>query len=71
MHLIANMDPVPGRRHNPYPWMELDRIENDLMKVLTKPKIQPNQDGLVEVPNRPGLGVEIDENVLQKYILRS
>ena len=71
MHLIANMDPVPGRRQNPYPWMELDRIENDLMKVLTKPKIQPNQDGLVEVPNRPGLGVEIDENVLQKYILRS
>ena len=48
-----------------------NRIENDLMKVLTKPKIQPNQDGLVEVPNRPGLGVEIDENVLQKYILRS
>ena len=51
--------------------MELDRIENDLMNVLSNPKIQPNQNGLVEVPNRPGLGVEIDETELQKYILRS
>ena len=30
MHVIANLDPVPGRRNNPYPWMELDRTENDL-----------------------------------------
>ena len=71
MQLIANMDLVPGRRHNPYPWMELDRIENDLMNVLTKPKIQPNKNGLVEIPDRPGLGIEIDEMDLQNYIVKS
>jgi L-alanine-DL-glutamate epimerase-like enolase superfamily enzyme len=51
--------------------MELDRIENDLMNVLTKPKIQPNQNGLVEIPDRPGLGIEIDEMDLQNYIVKS
>ena len=71
MHLIANLDPVPGRRNNPHPWMELDRIDNDLMNVLTKPKVQPNQNGLIEIPDRPGLGIEIDEMDLQNYIVKS
>ena len=28
MHVIANLDPVPGRRNNPYPWMELGTSRN-------------------------------------------
>ena len=36
--------------------------------VLTKPFIQP-KNGLLEVPKLPGLGVDIDELVLKKYII--
>ena len=28
--IYSTLLPVPGRRNNPYPWMELDRTENDL-----------------------------------------
>ena len=66
--MAANLDPVPGRRFNPYPWMELDRTENDLRDVLTKPLIKP-QDGLLQIPQRPGLGVEVDESLLKNYLI--
>ena len=48
--------------------MELDRTENDLRDMLTKPLIKP-RDGLLEIPQRPGLGVEVDESLLKNYLI--
>ena len=36
--------------------------------VLTKPFIQ-HKNGLLEIPKLPGLGVEVDEVALKKYII--
>ena len=66
MHLIANLDPNPGRMYQPAPWMELDRTENDLRDVLTGPPIVP-ENGMLGIPDMPGLGVEINEKALEKY----
>ena len=66
MHLVANLDSIPGRMYQPYPYMELDRTENALRDVLVKPLIQP-EDGYLSVPDRPGLGIEVDEEALEKY----
>ena len=66
MHLVANLDSIPGRMYQPYPMMELDRTENALRDILIKPKIQP-ESGLLDIPDRPGLGIEVDEEALEKY----
>jgi D-galactarolactone cycloisomerase len=68
MHLIANLDPNPGRMYQPAPWMELDRTENDLRDVLTGPPIVP-ENGMLGIPDMPGLGVEINEKALAKFQL--
>jgi D-galactarolactone cycloisomerase len=66
MHLISNLDIVPGRMHQSIPWMELDRTENALRDELTEPMIV-QKNGLLEVPQKPGLGVEINEDALRKF----
>ena len=66
MHVIANLDPLPGRMFNPIPLIELDRTENALRDVLVKSYIQP-QDGLIKVPNKPGLGIEVDIDKLKEF----
>lgn len=30
----------------------------------------PLRDGMVDIPNRPGLGVELDDDALQHYLVR-
>lgn len=66
LHLISNLDSIPGRMYEPVPWMELDRTENALRDVLTEPLLVPH-DGLLKVPEYPGLGVDINEEVLSEF----
>jgi D-galactarolactone cycloisomerase len=66
MHVIANLDINPGRMFGSLPWMELDRTENELRDLLTYPLISP-KDGLLNVPTGPGLGVEVDLALLEKF----
>ncbi len=58
--------------HNPLslnpvePMLESDQTEHPLrMTLITEPIVQ--RDGLVDVPQGPGLGVEVDRAVLLKY----
>ena len=46
--------------------IEYDQTENGLRERLTHPKIEM-VDGMMEVPDRPGLGIEVDEDVLREY----
>ena len=48
---------------------ELKPIENPMQNELVE---QPfwHTDGFISAPNRPGLGVEIKEAVIQKYRMR-
>jgi len=69
MHLIGNLNANPGRMNNAIPMMELDRTENALRDVLIKPLIIPDKNGLLQVPTKPGLGIEVDEIALEKYII--
>ena len=68
LHLISNLDPIPGRMYQPAPWMELDRTENALRDVLTEPPIVP-QDGMLKVPEKPGLGVDVSEEALPQFLI--
>jgi D-galactarolactone cycloisomerase len=46
------------------PWLELDRAENGLRDRLLTMPIEMS-DGLVAIPNGPGIGVELDEDYVE------
>jgi len=68
LHLIANLDSIPGRMHESLPWMELDRTENALRDILTEPRLIL-ADGMLKVPENPGLGVNVNEEILRKFMI--
>ena len=47
---------------------EYDMTENGLRTELVKNPIQA-VDGEVSVPDAPGLGIEIDREVLEQYVV--
>ena len=66
LHFIANLEPIPGRLYPPDMYIEYDRTENDIRESLTNPKIEM-KDGFIEIPNGPGLGIEVDEQVVRHF----
>jgi D-galactarolactone cycloisomerase len=68
LHFIANLECIPGRMYSPNFLMEYDQTENGLREKLTFPTIVM-KDGYIEVPNRPGLGIDVDEEVLREYAI--
>ncbi|MEP3210660.1 MAG: mandelate racemase/muconate lactonizing enzyme family protein [Maribacter sp.] len=66
LHFIANLEPIPGRLYPPDLYIEYDRTENGIREALTAPAIQM-QDGYIDVPHSPGLGIEIKEDVVRHY----
>ena len=66
LHLLAAMPDWP-RAHEPFPTLlEYDMSENALRTELAREPIR-HSGGIVSVPQGPGLGIEIDREVLQKY----
>jgi len=66
LHFIANLEPVPGRLLSPDFYIEYDRTENGIRESLTAPEIKM-ENGFIEIPQRPGLGIEVNEDVLHQY----
>jgi D-galactarolactone cycloisomerase len=52
------------------PMLEHDLLENPFRQELSPKPFQINDQGLVEIPARPGLGIEIDEDVVRKYLVK-
>jgi D-galactarolactone cycloisomerase len=66
LHLLAAQPDSP-RAHEPFPaLLEYDMSENALRTELAREPIR-HKDGIVAVPQGPGLGIEIDREVLRKY----
>lgn len=65
-HFIANLDVMPGRLKPAACLMEYDRTENGLRDKLTSPGLAL-KDGEIEISNKPGLGIEVNEDVIKEY----
>jgi D-galactarolactone cycloisomerase len=66
LHLVASLPESP-RALQPFPTLlEYDMSENALRTELAREPIR-HSDGIVSVPQGPGLGIEINREVLQKY----
>lgn len=70
VHFMSNIDQNPGRMFRSNPMIELDRTENPLRDNVTKPSFEV-KNGEIHVPNTPGLGVEIDDEFLEKYTVKN
>jgi len=62
MHLLAS---IPNGL-----LLELDQNPHALREELLKEPIRADQDGFVTLPQRPGLGVELDPEAVERYRVR-
>jgi L-alanine-DL-glutamate epimerase-like enolase superfamily enzyme len=49
-------------------WVELDVHPNPLREALVRDRLRP-RGGVIEVPQAPGLGVELDRDVMDRYLV--
>jgi D-galactarolactone cycloisomerase len=67
VQFAASVSEYPHTRNVPDPMMvEFDRSPNPLRDDLLESPFDPS-DGSLAVPQRPGLGIEIDETALEAY----
>jgi D-galactarolactone cycloisomerase len=66
LHLVSTLDIVPGRMRMPDALLEMDRSESALRDQLTAPIFRAS-DGYVKVPDAPGLGVDVDADMLARF----
>jgi D-galactarolactone cycloisomerase len=66
LQLIAALPHNPPGLHPIEPLLEFDQSEHPIrMAVIAEPIVQ--KDGWVEIPDRPGLGIEVDRAALAKF----
>jgi D-galactarolactone cycloisomerase len=66
LQLIAALPHNPPGLHPIEPLLEFDQSEHPVrMAIVVEPIVQ--KDGWVEIPDRPGLGIEIDRAALAKF----
>ena len=61
------MESLPGRMFSPDFLLEFDQTENALREQLTFPKLEM-KNGKIQVPISPGLGLEVNEDELHKFV---
>jgi D-galactarolactone cycloisomerase len=66
LHLAAALPPNPAALVPGELWFELDRTENPFRESLAAEPLK-REGGVVQVPDGPGLGLEVDRAVLDRY----
>ena len=69
IHFVGNLDKNPGRMFSEIPTLEFDRTENALRDEVVIHNLD-FKDGVLKVPTTPGLGIEINNDVLEKYLVK-
>jgi D-galactarolactone cycloisomerase len=66
LQLLAVVPHTPARLRPREPLLEFDRSEHPFRQaVLTEPL--EHEDGWVDIPTGPGLGIEVDRNALRRF----
>ncbi|WP_018700966.1 mandelate racemase/muconate lactonizing enzyme family protein [Amorphus coralli] len=69
LQFIAALAPNPPRRSPIEPILEFDRTPNPFRQAVLATPID-HTDGVVAIPDGPGLGIEIDRAALETYALK-
>ncbi|MEJ5903028.1 mandelate racemase/muconate lactonizing enzyme family protein [Ochrobactrum teleogrylli] len=68
LHLTATLPAYRGGR-TAFPFMEYDVGPNPLLDLVGRPRV--GADGTLPVPSTPGLGIDISQDLIAPYIVRS
>jgi D-galactarolactone cycloisomerase len=66
LHYLAILPPTPPRHEERQFWFEFDQTENPFRQAVVRTPILAS-DGIVQVPDGPGLGIEIDRAALERF----
>jgi D-galactarolactone cycloisomerase len=66
---LALLPDASWARTTETPMLELDNAENPFRDELAGDLLHIGADGMVTVPTAPGLGIDIDEAMVQRYTI--
>tara|TARA_R110000824_G_scaffold401651_1_gene613396 strand:+ start:4133 stop:5269 length:1137 start_codon:yes stop_codon:yes gene_type:complete len=69
LQFMAALPPNPPRRNPIEPIMEFDRTENPFRQAVVLTPLEHHQ-GVMAIPDGPGLGIEINRDALSTFALR-
>jgi D-galactarolactone cycloisomerase len=69
LQFMAALPPNPPRRDPVEPILEFDRTENPFRQAVIRTPIE-HVNGIVTIPDGPGLGIEINRDALAAFALR-
>jgi D-galactarolactone cycloisomerase len=67
LQVLALLPDTSWSRTTESPMLELDTYENPFRDELVTNPVRLRPDGLVDIPTGPGLGVEVNEEVVRRY----
>jgi D-galactarolactone cycloisomerase len=69
VHLLALLPDASWARATETPMLEMDTAENPFRDQLAGDQLHIGKDGMVAVPTGPGLGIEVDEEMVKHYTI--
>lgn len=69
LHYHAIIPPAPPSHEARSPHLEFDRTHNPFRQAIISKPIE-HANGMIEVPDGPGLGIEIDRGALEEFALK-
>lgn len=69
LHLLALLPDASWSRTTDTPLLELDTLENLFRDRLADRDFRIQADGMLAVPTGPGLGIEIDEDLIRHHLI--
>lgn len=69
LQFMAALLPNPPRRDPIEPILEFDRTDNPFRQAIVRRPIE-HEGGVVQIPDGPGLGIEIDRDALTRFALK-
>lgn len=69
LQCLAALPPYPPRRTPREPMMEFDRTVNPFRQAVVKTPLE-HQQGMMTIPSGPGLGIEINPDALDQYLVQ-
>ena len=67
MQLLAVVPPTPTTFAASEPMLEYDKSDHPFRNQLVEPVLKINKDGRVPISDRPGIGVEVNREILERY----
>lgn len=69
LQFLANIPPMPLALNPDEPMVEFDLSDHPFRDDLIYRSIQ-RQNGVIKIPDKPGLGIEVDRGVIDQYLIR-